>query len=65
MSELPKLLNASELADFLGISEETLSQNRYLKEGIPYIKVGKRVRYRLDDVLAYLEKNRVETGQNA
>ncbi|BBX35747.1 hypothetical protein MMAG44476_11099 [Mycolicibacterium mageritense DSM 44476 = CIP 104973] len=59
MSEIPKLLTPKELADILGVSQETLAQNRYLGQGVPYIKVGKRVRYQLNDVIAYLEANRV------
>lgn len=61
MSDLPKLLTAKELAEILGVSQETLAQNRYLGQGVPYIKVGARIRYRLDDVIAYLEANRIGT----
>lgn len=45
----------------LTVSEETLAQNRYLGQGIPFIKVGKRVRYQLADVVTYLENQRVQT----
>ncbi|BCP05626.1 helix-turn-helix domain-containing protein [Mycobacterium paraintracellulare] len=61
MSDLPKLLTPRELADMLTVSEETLAQNRYLGQGIPFIKVGKRVRYQLADVVTYLENQRVQT----
>lgn len=64
-TELPTLLTPKELAELLDISPETLAQNRYLGQGVPYIKVGKRVRYRLDDVVAYLNDNRVETATGA
>lgn len=33
MSDLPKLLTAKELAEILGVSQETLAQNRYLGQG--------------------------------
>jgi len=62
MSELPKLLTAKELAEILGVSMDTLANERYLNVGVPYIKFGKRVRYRLDDVVAYLENQRVQTS---
>jgi len=41
---------------------DTLANERYLNVGVPYIKFGKRVRYRLDDVVAYLENQRVQTS---
>lgn len=59
MSELPKLLTTEELAEMLGLSADTLAQDRYLKQGFPYIKIGKRVRYRFEDVFAYLEANTI------
>ncbi|WP_074413524.1 MULTISPECIES: helix-turn-helix domain-containing protein [Mycolicibacterium] len=65
MSELPELLTPKQLSEFIGISEASLGQDRYLGQGIPYVKVGKRVRYLKDDVLAYLQANRVEAGNHA
>lgn len=61
MSALPTLLNTKQVAELLGVSVDALAQNRYLGEGIPYIKIGKRVRYNLDDVIAYLETQKVKT----
>lgn len=38
----------------------TLRNDRFLRRGIPYLKIGKRsVRYRLQDVLEYMEANRI------
>lgn len=64
MAELPELLTPEETADWLGMSVESLSQNRYLRNDktIPYLKVGKRVRYIKDDVIAYVKANRISTG---
>ena len=46
------------------MSVESLSQNRYLRNAktIPYLKVGKRVRYIKDDVIEYVKANRISTG---
>lgn len=65
MSELPEMLTAKQLSEQTGFSENSLAQDRYLGKGIPYVKVGKRVRYLKSDVLAYLQANRVETGNHA
>jgi len=64
VAELPELMTPEETAEWLGMSVESLSQNRYLRDSktIPYIKVGKRVRYIKDDVLAYVNANRVSNG---
>ena len=52
-----KLMNAVELADFLGVADKWVW--RACREGrIPYIHVGKYYRFRLRDVLEALE----ETG---
>ena len=51
------LLNRKEAADFLGVKEITLavwkSTQRY---EIPVVKVGRLVRYRFSDLLAFVEK---------
>jgi len=59
-----KLLVTKQVADLLGISASTLEKARSTGIGNypPYIKVGRCVRYRLADVLAWLEKNRHEVG---
>lgn len=56
-AQLPKFLKATDVADWLGISEQSLAADRFRGEGIPYVKIGKRVRYRLDEVLSYIEAN--------
>lgn len=59
-----KLLVTKQVADLLGISASTLEKARSTGIGNypPYIKVGRCVRYRLADVLTWLEKNRHEVG---
>jgi excisionase family DNA binding protein len=50
------LLNNSEAAAYLGVTEGTLtvwrSEGRYK---LPFIKVGRLVRYRLTDLNAFLD----------
>ena len=52
---MSKLINTIELAEYLGVSESGLKQSRVKGDGIPFIKIGQLVRYRLEDVEAYLE----------
>ncbi len=61
--QLPKYLKAADVSDWLGISEQSLAADRFRGEGIPYVKIGSRVRYRLDEVLAYIDANTAETTE--
>ena len=54
-----------EVAEFLGITEQSLAQDRARGLGPPYIKHGRRVRYRWSDVEAYLSATTVSGGHHA
>ena len=49
-----KLLNTKELASYLGVAVSTLLLYRAEGTGPRYIKMGRLVRYRVDDVEAWL-----------
>ncbi len=57
-----RLMTNEEAAELLQVTPGTLNTwrctRRYL---IPYVKVGRRVRYRLRDLLAWIE-SRVDSG---
>lgn len=46
-------LNQNDLASRWNISPRTLERWRWLKLGPPYLKLGGRVAYRLEDIEAY------------
>lgn len=48
-----------DVAGLIGSTEAALAQDRYLGRGIPFTRVGRRVRYLRADVLSYLAANRV------
>jgi excisionase family DNA binding protein len=56
------LLTPGQVAAMTGVSKETLAQWRSQKRGIPYLKVGRVVRYDPADVQAYLEGCRVSVS---
>ncbi len=56
--DLPDVMTAAEVALYVRTTPGNLAQDRYLGRGIPFVKHGRRVRYRRDDVLAYLDENR-------
>ena len=61
-ASLSDLLKPEEVANLTGLSQETLAQWRSQKRGIPYLKVGRAVRYDPADVQAYLEGCRVSVS---
>jgi excisionase family DNA binding protein len=56
------LLTSDEVATITGLSMETLAQWRSQKRNIPYLKMGRAVRYDPADVQAYLEDCRVSVS---
>lgn len=49
-------LNQEDLAERWNISTRTLERWRWIGEGVRFVKIGGRVRYRLDDIEAYEEQ---------
>ena len=61
MQNIPTNLNEKQLCEVLGISPKTAQAWRHEGRGPAYYKLGTRlVRYREEDVLAFIEKGRVE-----
>ncbi len=59
---LPDLLTPEEVAEITGLSIDTLAQWRSQRRGIPYLKIGRAVRYDKNEVHAYLERCRVSVS---
>lgn len=55
---MDELMTPEELAAYLHASPGSLANDRYLGVGIPFVRVGRRIRYRRSDVIAFLEANR-------
>jgi predicted site-specific integrase-resolvase len=53
-SHLDTLWDAETLAEHLGVPARTLGQWRYRGEGPPYVKAVAHIRYRPEDVDAWL-----------
>ena len=60
---MSQLLDTSEAATFLGLAPTTLEHWRGLRKGPPFLRVGPRcIRYRLEDLEAWLSEQVVETS---
>jgi excisionase family DNA binding protein len=56
------LLSAEQVAELTGLALDTLAQWRSQRRGIPYLKIGRSVRYDLNDVQTYLRGCRVSVS---
>ena len=57
-----KLLTEEDVAILTGLSHDTLAQWRSQKRFIPYLKIGRAVRYDPAEVQTYLERCRVSVS---
>ena len=55
-----ELLTISDVAEFLKISPTGVRRLQQ-KRSVPFIKIGGSIRFSKSDILAYLEKQRVES----
>ena len=58
-----ELLTAEEVSRLTGLSIQTLAQWRSQKRNIPYLKIGRLVRYSQSDVQVYLDSCRVSVNE--
>jgi hypothetical protein len=61
MENQKKYITEKEVSEITSRALSTLRNERFLGKGIPYIKIGKSVRYKFDDVIEFMESKRVET----
>ena len=55
-----QVVDETQAAKILGRSVQTLRNDRHLRQGPAYIKLGRSVRYRIKDLIDYLEEHRVD-----
>jgi len=53
-------LSEKEVATITGRALSTLRNERFMRKGLPYYKIGGRsIRYKTEDVIAYMEARRI------
>ena len=60
--QVPQLIDEKKLAKIIDKSLQTIRNDRCQKKGIPYFKLGRSVKYSLDDVKNYIAKSRIDVG---
>ena len=56
-----RYLNEIQVAEMTGRALSTLRNERFSRCGIPYIKIGRSVRYSLQDVVQFMEAHKILT----
>jgi hypothetical protein len=59
-AEPSELLTEVQVAAILGRAPSTLQKDRCYGRGVPYIKAGQQVRYRVGDLVEYIDAHRIE-----
>ncbi|WP_320176122.1 helix-turn-helix domain-containing protein [Maridesulfovibrio sp.] len=52
---MQRLYTEIELAKMTSLSLSKIRKDRHFGTGFPYVKIGSSIRYRQEDILAYLE----------
>lgn len=60
---LPRLLDQKELAAYIGKSTAWCERARWAGEGPRWVKLGRHVRYKAEDVLAWIESSYHSGGE--
>lgn len=53
-ADLPEMITRKQLAEYLGMTEPALSMMVSRRQGPKFIRLGRTIRYRREDVLAWL-----------
>lgn len=59
-------LNEKEVAAITGRAISTLRNERFMRKGLPYLKIaGRSVRYKTEDVISFMEGRRISFDEVA
>jgi len=59
-----KWVKEKDVSGITGLAVQTLRNKRNRGEGPPYSKIGRSVRYKVEDIISYMESNKVKpSGQ--
>ncbi len=59
MQSNPRYINEKEVSNITGLALSTLRNDRATLRRIPYCKVGRSVRYLMEDVINFMESNKI------
>ncbi len=56
----PLYVDEFQASEITGIKVSTLRNHRHKQKGLPYIKIGSSVRYKVTDITDHMRCNRIE-----
>ena len=62
MNDTPKYVDERKVSEISGRALPTLRNDRRNQRGIPYYKIGRSVRYTLQDVIEFMENRKIIPG---
>lgn len=60
--QIDKLLTQQQVVEWTGMSSAWFEMSRFKGTGMPYVKIGRSVRYRTSDVQRWINDHLVGTG---
>ena len=60
--EAQRWINEKEVANITGIAVQTLRNWRFQQTGPPYCKLGRMVRYSVDDLVRFMEEKKIDVS---
>jgi hypothetical protein len=60
MAEM-KYINEKRVSEITGLALPTLRNDRSTQRRIPFVKIGRAVRYSLEDVIHFMESHKIRT----
>ena len=55
-----QVVNETQAAEILGRAVQTLRNDRHLRKGPAYLKLGRSFKYRMNDLFDYMERHRID-----
>jgi hypothetical protein len=56
-----RYVNERVVSKITGLALQTLRNHRFQKRGIPYSRIGRSIRYSMEDIINFMERRKIQT----
>lgn len=60
-----KFLNERQVSEMTSIPLQTLRNNRFMRKGMSYVKIGRSIRYEVSDIVDFMQSHKIQTEDAA